>query len=493
MILRPQFLTAFALCCVAVGLSACSQSPGGHAAGSDIVTASPSQAAAPVVVAARMVCRLIADNPDSAVAQVRGADGAASVVAGGRSYWLFGDTIRNGPGGRQDVVPAAVATSTDVEGKDCVRLDFKKSAGVAQPLFPPAEETTAWPDGTLVLDDGSIVFYMVKVRRDSPFAWHVSSVGLGRVAAGSTDGARTAETIWDANSGFGDRLAGARSPVRDGADVIVYLRTERGANYVARAPIDRLADVGAYTYWDGTRWQPRPQAAQPIWAAPEGAEGLPADNGVSVTFDDASGKWLAMYNGQLATVAVRTAEHPWGPWSEPVTWLDCRPLVEDVYPYCYSAEVHKELSSHDPSTLYVTFSSQKPYDVTLVELHLGVAIHEWKDAGGALRFAAASPGAGFTDQGVSFYASGRQVDGLAPVSVSGDGTYTIRPPTVPGAPAFYVYASADGGAIHTQPVYRWRRDSQEALSVRDRPGWDRGGIAFYVVCPRLTADNAACG
>ncbi|MDP9238268.1 MAG: DUF4185 domain-containing protein [Chloroflexota bacterium] len=491
MIRRPHLLTAPALCFVAVCLSACTHSPGGHAAGSDIVTPAPIATDAPVVAAARLVCHLIADNPDAAVAQVRGADGAPSVVSNGKSYWFFGDAVRNGPGGRQDVIPAAVATSTDFDGSDCVRMSFKRSAGVAQPLFPRLGETTAWPDGILLLDDGSMVFYMVKVQRDSPFAWHVSAVGLGRVPANSVDGVRSVESIWGDNSGFAQRVTGVRSPVRDGGDVIVYISTAGGANYAARAPIDRIAEAAAYTYWDGRRWQPRPQDAQPMWPLSAPATEFPHDNGVSVTFDEASGKWLAMYNGELGTVKVRTSDHPWGPWSEPVTWLDCRALVEDAYPYCYSAEIHRELS-HDPATIYITFSSQKPYDIELVELHLGVAIHEWRADGGGLRYGASSPGDGYADAGAAFYASYRPAPGLVPVYQHADGSYALDAGDPEVTAAFYAYATPEGGAIHLQPVYRWHRDGDEALDARARSGWDRGEIAFYAPCPYLTSDNSAC-
>ena len=60
------------------------------------------------------------------------------------------------------------------------------AAGSVEPLFPRLDETTAWPDGVLPLDDGSTAFYLVKAIRESPFSWYVGSVGLGRVAASST-------------------------------------------------------------------------------------------------------------------------------------------------------------------------------------------------------------------------------------------------------------------------------------------------------------------
>ncbi len=335
---------------------------------------------------------------------------------------------------------------------------------------------------------------MVKVTRESPFAWHVSSVGLGRMDAGSLDGTRTVEAIWDERSGFGARVAGVRSPVRHGDDVIVYIRTDGGANYVAKAPLTRIGERDAYGYWDGAQWSPRPQDAQPMWPVAR-ESGFPADNGVSVTFDERGGRWLALYNGDLATIDARTAPDPWGPWSEPVTWLDCRPLSGDAYPFCYSAEIHRELSQED-ATAYVTFSGQKPYDVTLVELHFGVAIREWRAPDGGLRYAAASPGREYEDAGVAFYASERPAPGLAPVFAADDGTYALDS-SGGGEPAFYAYAAPPASApetslVRTQPVYRYRDGGHEALAAGGRSGWQRGDVAFYAACV-APSENSGCG
>jgi hypothetical protein len=179
------------------------------------------------------------------------------------------------------------------------------------------------------------------------------------------------DTIWDDQSGFGSRVTGARSPVRVGDDVIVYLHTDAGHDYVAKAPLAQISEAAAYTYWDGAGWTTSAAKAAAMWSEP--GNGFPPDNGVSVIHDRASGKWLAIYNDHLASIDVRTADDPWGPWSAPKQWLDCHPLVGDQYPYCYSAEPHPELS-RDGTTLYLTFSGQEPYDVSLVELKLSSSL-----------------------------------------------------------------------------------------------------------------------
>src|SRR6185312_14053436 len=62
--------------------------------------------AAPDVASSRLVCRLMTGNADAGAATITGADGAQSVRVGDTAYWFFGDTVRRGPDGRQDVIQA---------------------------------------------------------------------------------------------------------------------------------------------------------------------------------------------------------------------------------------------------------------------------------------------------------------------------------------------------------------------------------------------------
>src|SRR5689334_16267793 len=118
---RRALVILLALCAVT-----CAAACGGGAKGaSDGRSAAPSVPSnAPVVVAARVVCRLAADNAGARLAGISGLDGAPSVVVDGTSYWFFGDTVVNrAGGGGQDVIPSAVATSTDTDGSDCAQLN----------------------------------------------------------------------------------------------------------------------------------------------------------------------------------------------------------------------------------------------------------------------------------------------------------------------------------------------------------------------------------
>jgi hypothetical protein len=409
-------------------------------------------------------------------------DGSQSIAADGRSYWFFGDTVR-ASGDRQGVIPAAIATTTDTDASDCLDLEFKTAPdGVVTAMFPRLDETTAWPDGVLALDDGSIVFYMVKAYRQSPFSWHVGSVGLGRIPAGSTDGERVVETIWDENSGFGARVAGVRSPVRVGGDVVVYLALEDRRNVVAKAPVGRIAEFAAYTYWDGDGWSSDPADAAAIWESEE--TGFPPDNGVQVSFDEALGKWVALYNDSMASVKVRLADEAWGPWSAPVAWFECRPLVQDTYPYCYTGELHRHLARDGGATQYMTIASQKPYDVSLIELHMASPIRAWRGEDGSARFAPESPGAEYLDEGVAFYASSNPAPGLTGVyeeARDGGFRYTVSP--VQGAsPVFYAYSTAGDQTVATVAI----RELEGELTAGGS-----GDVRFFAPCPVAACEESS--
>lgn len=463
-----------------VVLSACTDSSADHP-GATATSEAVVGAAAPRVISARVVCSLVASNPAAASVRVTGADGAQSVAIDGLSTWFFGDTVREGAGGRKDVIHAAVATSDDGDASDCIDLRFKASGGEAQPLFPRLEETTAWPDGVLALDDGSMAFYMVKAIRESPFSWHVGSVGLGRVAAGTTTGERVAETIWDENSGFGSRIAGVRSPVRIGDHVIVYIRTDDGGIFAARAPIARMAEDKAYEYRAGDGWIRDAAEAEPMWPVERGV--FPADNGVQVLRDEASDRWLAVYNGELASVRVRTAPEPWGPWSAPMTWLDCRPAVGDRYPFCYSTEIHAQYDRDGGRTRYLTISSQEPYDVTLLEVTMGVPVYEWRMPDDSRRYAPTKPEGAESDEGsLAFWASDAPGSGLSPVyaRATGEGATYGFVGEFDQQPAFYARREEPAdGLVAMRPVFRWTRDGFEVLDMAERPGFERGDAAFW--------------
>ena len=454
----------------------------------------------PVVVAYRMVCSLA--NEDTGAASIKWLDAVGSVEAEGKSFWLFGDSFLFGESGQELYLAAPVAVSTDSNATDCVSMTYKASDGKAEPLFPTkADETAAWPDGSIALESGSVNFYFASVVRESPTEWHVRHIGLGRFDTEEMRGERTFEKLWDADSGFGASVNGARSPIRSGENVMVFLHTSDGRHILARAPAQSLGEATAYTYWDGDSWSPEPAAARSLWEEPESP--FPKHNGLSVRYNRFLGKWLAIYDADLSTLRVRTADELTGPWSDEIEWLDCSLVFGDTWPLCYSAEQNPHLARDDDRTLYVTLSSTFPYAAWIVEFRLGTAVHQWRDDSGRLAYAALPPSPSYVDEGVTFYASDVPVPGFAAIYAwdrDGERSYS---PSSPGPGfvrrdlAFYAPASprAVGSRLAYAPVYKWDSGPSHIYSPAptglEAAGYDRGSVAFYAVCGDADLDRVS--
>ena len=454
----------------------------------------------PVVVAHRMVCSL--SNDDTAAASIEWLDAVGSVEAGGKSFWLFGDSFLFGEPGQEPYLPAPVAMSSDNDASDCVSMTYKALDGKAEPLFPTRDdETTAWPDGSIALEPGYVNFYFASVVRESPTKWHVRHIGLGRFDTEEMRGERTFEKLWDADSGFGAALNGARSPVQLGEYVVVFLHTSDGRHILARAPMESLGNASAYSYWDGDSWSPEPAAARPLWEEPQGP--FPKHNGLSVRYNRFLGKWLAIYNADLSTLRVRVASELTGPWSDETEWLDCSSVFGDTWPLCYSAEQNSHLARDGDRTLYVTLSSTFPYAAWLVELRLGAAVHQWRDGSGRPAYAMRAPGPDYVDQGVSFYASDEPVPGFSEIYAWEKNGELFYSPSSPGPGfvrrevAFYAPTSsrAVGSRLAYDPVYRWDLGPSHlyspALTGLEPKGYERGTVAFYAVCGDVNLDRVS--
>lgn len=449
----------------------------------------PVAADPPVLLTRRTVCSLI--NDDALSASITGFDGVTSVVAGGRDYWLFGDSFLAVPSGEPAVVPASFAISSDLDASDCVRMTYQRAAGKVVPLFPRLGENTAWPDGAIALTPDEITFYIDKVHRDSPFSWNVSDVGLGRLDVNQAQGTRVAESLWNQGSGFADTVVGARSPVRIGDDVYVFLYTSAGRNLLVRVPSSRMADASAYSYWTGSDWSSAPADAASLWPPVE--SDLPTDNGASVRYNEFLGKWLALRSMGLSTLQAQTADRLEGPWSDPYLWLRCDQAqgVQAVIPTCYSGEQHQELTRDGGRTLYVTFSSQSPFSVWLLEVRLAVGIHEWR-RGAEVEYSAREPdGGGFEDGGVGFYAGDTPVPGFVPVYLWTKGQDRQYAPASPGdgfeqgGIVFYAAPAArvNKSDLTYTPVYRWDGPAAEHLYSPTPPaggGFSQGPVSFFV-------------
>jgi hypothetical protein len=127
--------------------------------------------------------------------------------------------------------------------------------------------------------------------------------------------------------------------------------TEGGANnkassvYLARMPAANIATGKQLRYFTGLTSQDAPQfthgttTAKPLFT--DSPARCAAQFGVS--FNAYLGQWILLYQcnendplpGHPNGIFMRTADHPWGPWSAPTTIFNPEPDPQTMSGYCY--------------------------------------------------------------------------------------------------------------------------------------------------------------
>ena len=451
--------------------------------------------AAPAVVYARQLCSL--SNDDADAAYIKGADGGLSVVVGDRTWWLFGDTLFADASGKQ-IEQNSIAWSDELRPDGCPRLHyFAGENGVALPFIPKDGSLTVWPSGAWATDDHTLDFYTAYVYGSGPYNYTVGEIGLARLDTTTMDVTTLSRALFTAESGFVSRVINVQ-PVElgDNGQLRMILQTEAGTKLLARAPLTELANLTAYEYWDGAAWSSKPADAGALWPAPPASstnlELLAGfENGASFARNEFLGQYVAVTNIGYAEVGARVADRLEGPWSEPQPWLDCLTFAKARVPTCYSPLQHPQLTPDGGRTLITTLTRMDRYQSIVLELKLGVAVHEYR-LGEDVRYGAEDPGGGWSDEGVAFVASSAALAGFTPVFRWSKGTETVYNPAPPASewqrddvPAFFspTNASVDGSLTRYQPVYDWRKDNAHLLSQLasglEQYGYTRGEVAFY--------------
>jgi hypothetical protein len=331
--------------------------------------------AVPAVLNTRLVCSFA--NADARRAQIHGADGGYSVVVGGRTFWLFGDTLLLSASGRQ-IQQNALAWSGGRGPDGCPSLQYLARGGAATPILPKDGSLTDWPSGAWPLDDHTFAFYTVYVYGTGAYDYSIGQIGVARLDTRSMQTEVLARNLWDAKSGFPGQIIGAW-PVEQGSDGLlrVVLQTKDGDELLARVTPASMADAEAYEYWDGDGWSRDRASAHPLW--PHASESDPVrqlasfDNGASIAYNAYLHQYVAVQNIGFDKIGARVADRLEGPWSAPAVWIDCSAIAAAAVPVCYSPFQHPQISSADGRTIFLTFTRQASYDVVAYEITLGPA------------------------------------------------------------------------------------------------------------------------
>jgi hypothetical protein len=311
---------------------------------------------------------------------VCGTDIGTMAEMNGRIYIAFGDTFgfsggrcSPGPGGpnwRSNVL----AITTDEDPQDGIVIDkwitdrhgraTALTQGAHQPAFTGEHgEQTRIPTAMIAVGNRLYLHYM-SVHGFAPRGG-VWTCNYSRFIYSDDNG-----RIWqDAEMNFGERgeafnmLALTREPGggNEDGEHLYALGTpcgRFGGVRVARVLPKEILDLGAWEYFTGEGWSPDREDAREIIPAPAG-EG-------SILWNPHLDRWLYTYlNENTASLELREAPSPWGPWSEPNT------LATAVhFPALYGAYMTPSFLKDSGETLYLVMSQFGPYNTFILKANL---------------------------------------------------------------------------------------------------------------------------
>jgi hypothetical protein len=277
-----------------------------------------------------------------------GRDGASSCELGGKLLYTFGDTLffATADDGATYRTNTAAYAALDAPTVLSEPLD---DAGLPAQFIPNSAAETAynldagnnggdriavWPGKCVTMPDGSglAFFDSLQVKNGS---LTFLSFGAATVPAGSTTAARIAAPLWSAPDPDFFHAA-----LLDHGFLYLYSCTDSVLCKVARAPVAQATSHDGYEYWTGSGW-----AAQ-LSLAHAGVPGSPA--GFSVAWNDYLNAYVSFTSyGYAATVSMRQAPTPMGPWSDAT-------VVYTFPSNVYAAGQHPALDADGGSTVYVS-------------------------------------------------------------------------------------------------------------------------------------------
>ncbi len=365
-----------------------------------------------VIVTSRpkKICQLVGDydrerkeptfNLTKSRYKLFGTDLGVPFLHKGRIYLLFGDTIGVNKGD-------AIAYTTDFNPEDGLELEFIQDGnGTYKPVRIPGISQA----GFEVPMEGVSVGNRMYIYHTTDANKGLGSAKMGRsIVAVSDDDGESFQYLYDlsrkhfinvsivkANSSDWSGL-----PQGEGEGLVMFGSGAYRKSTVRLAfqPASQIDSGQAIRYFAGLD-----NSGKPIWSDKEdNAQALFQEGCVgelSVSYNRFIRKWIMLYNcftpqRQHRGINMRTADYPWGPWSEPqlifepwndagychfmhVSWKFKKcddlsdPKRENTWAGEYGPYQFEDLASGDDlsTTIYFTMSTWNPYTVVLMKATL---------------------------------------------------------------------------------------------------------------------------
>lgn len=335
-----------------------------------------------------------------------GQDGAYSIpLVNGPTLWFFGDTLigRRIPGKSLWYLGDVPVGAADMSGKGSIEkminntglllhdktgrhglnnfeyiLDSDGQLKNLIPLLPGEDhdEIRIWCLHGISLH-GKIYLYFIKVRMleksDYILPVEFEIIGSG-LAVGDSDSWKFTRVLSGGRDvWWTEKQPHFASTVLRHEDWLYCYGVVQDENniqqcYLARIKPEQIEHHESYEYLchgDG-RWGSDLNSAVPVF------EGMP--NELSVSRNEYLDCFLAVHSLDLSgKVVARTAPHPMGPWSDPVTLftVEAKREIEVKYPVLiYAGKEHPELAGHGGRILYITYIEFEEYYPHLMEVEL---------------------------------------------------------------------------------------------------------------------------
>ena len=292
-----------------------------------------------------------------------GADGIYSVaLPGNRTAWLFSDTwtgvLQDGKRAQAHMINNSVGVT---EGTDPARFYYPTDKdGQAAALFTPSDGRGWYWLWAGVRDGGRLGLFAARVKKtDGGGAFGFAPFGT---ALGEVENPQDAPTAWrvrwqDMPGSWKPRVFWGSSALVHDNFAYVYGYEENGGKgldfrrqmLLARAPSGKLADFAAWRFYGKGAWHAEAEQAEPV------CPGVATE--YSVTFISARKRFLLVTHEMFLSpkIVARTAENPWGPWSDTIGLYTCPEANSSRGVFCYAAK--HQLVFSDDQTLAISYAA----------------------------------------------------------------------------------------------------------------------------------------
>jgi len=333
-----------------------------------------------------------------------GQDGAYSIPLNGKTLWYFGDTlIGRRPKGSLWYIDGRPVGGLDMSGKGTIDK-MLTNTGL---ILNDSQASNGLINYNYILDNSNNIRSLIPLNQDEDHnkirIWCQHGITIGTdvylsfikvemfekpksilpvefeilgsgFAKGTVDKWKFSRLEYDG----GDLFWGKENPrfasamIRENNWIYCYgvkqLQNNEQHCYLARVPIDKIEDLNSFEYLSSNK---------PTWDKDcSKAVSLFTDipNELSVSYNNYLGKYLAVHSlGLSGKIVGRTADHLWGPWSDPITLWEVSTNHDTSLPYpklIYAGKEHPELAQDDGQTIYITYIEFEEYFPHLVEIKL---------------------------------------------------------------------------------------------------------------------------